>query len=704
MSHTTAAARPVASDAQKAPAGSAGDGPPNASAAARFVVRLAAATGAVSGVLAPLALGVMCAFIVWDVFARYVLGAPTIWANEIATYLMVVVALVGASFAHRADAHIRVEILIDRFGAPLRRGLETVGAWAGLWFVLVAGWQGVEFVAKSYGYGSRTFSLLLTPLWIPQLAIAAGWLMMIPVVLGEIEALRPARSRLGAWALLLTPILFALILLALGDVRAEIPGLGLDVRLALTAGVVLVAAALHSGAGIAAGLVAMVGLTGLLLWGVVEAGGGPGAMVAAFALAIIGLMLAGVRVFLAIGLAGLIGVHVVTPVALPEVTAERAWEVLNSFTLTALPMFVLMGVLLLRSGVSGDLFGAMVHWIGRLPGGLAHAGIAACTIFSTVSGSSLATAATMGKIACPEMLERGYNRPLTFGSIAAGGTLGILIPPSIALIIYGSTVGVPIPKLFLAGIVPGLVLSAAFMVVVAIWSKLDPVAVPAGPKSSWPERLRSLWAIAPMGLLVFAVLGSLYLGVATPTEAGAVGAFAALVLCAAKGKLSLRSGAQALREATLTTAFLMLIIVGASILTFVFDFLRIPQNLAAAVVAADVSGPLVILAIAAIYIVLGMFVETTAMILMTLPVMFPIVVGLGYDGVWFGVFVVILVEVGLITPPVGLNLFILRGVVPSAQLGEIARGVAPFGVAMLLVLILLYFVPDLALWLPAQLD
>lgn len=655
-----------------------------------------------AGVIAPLLLLLMALFISWDVFARYVLNEPTIWANEISTYMVVGVALIGASYAYRSGAHIRVEILLDRLSPLMRTKLELVGDWATLLFVSIAGWQSIALVEESFRHGSLNYSLLLTPLWMPQVAVLFGWLMMIVVVAGSLGKEVPT-SNTGSIALLAVCVI-PIPLLGLYYAFAEIGSFaGVPLQVVIIGAAVLFASLLHSGAVITLGLVLLLMTLGLFLGGVSYNSPGPGTIAATLGIAIVGTMILGVRVFVAIGLTALVALHVMTPSGMPEVVAERSWEVLNSFTLTALPMFVLMGVLLLRSGVSADVFAAMVHWIGRIPGGLAHSGILACMIFSTVSGSSLATAATMGKIACPEMLDRGYDRRLALGSIAAGGTLGILIPPSIALIIYGSTVGVSIPQLFIAGIIPGILLTLSFVTVILIWAMINPSATPKGPVSTWKERFGSLSMIAPMMMLVMAVLGSLYLGIATPTEAGAMGAMAAFVLCLIRGQITFAGLFSALREATTTIAFLMVIIVSASILTFVFDFLRVPQNLAGSIQSSGVSGPVVILSIALIYIVLGMFVETTAMILLTVPVMFPVVTALGYDPVWFGIFIVVLVEIGLITPPVGVNLFVLRGVTKGSQLGEIAYGVMPFGLAMVLVLIALFMWPELAIWLPGTL-
>ncbi len=304
-----------------------------------------------------------------------------------------------------------------------------------------------------------------------------------------------------------------------------------------------------------------------------------GALVATLLL----LLLLGVRVALTLGIVGLLGLMFLLPQPQLSVVAERSWNSVNTFTLTAVPMFVLMGALLIRSGVTREMFDALTRWFGRVPGGVAHATVGASAVFAAVSGSSLATAATMGKVACPEMVRRGYSTRLTYGVVAAGATLGILIPPSIAMIIYGTTVGVPVTKLFMAGIFPGIVLSLGFMGGVALWSTLRPEATPAGESSPLAEKLRGSVAVMPFALIILVVLGSLYAGVATPTEAGAIGAVASLVVCLARGMLDWRGLYDTAAETVRITSFLLLIVVGAAIMSWVFDFLRVPRTLVSTV-------------------------------------------------------------------------------------------------------------------------
>ena len=397
---------------------------------------------------------------------------------------------------------------------------------------------------------------------------------------------------------------------------------------------------------------------------------------------------------------GMLGLYFLLPMTQLPVVADRSWTSINTFTLTAVPSFVLMGSLLVRSGITSELFDALVKWFGRTPGGLAHASVVASATFAAVCGSSLATAATLGSVAAPEMVKRGYSPKLTYGVVAAGATLGILIPPSIAMIIYGNVVGVAVTQLFIAGIVPGLLLSALFMLVVAIWAYFIPTAVPRGESFSVKEKVTSAVAVLPFILLIAAVLGSLYFGIATPTEAGALGAGVALIMAVQRRRLDWSTFYDVLLDTVKVTAFIMLIVVAAAILSWVFDFLRLPRAMVQVVNDANLAPWAVMLIIVIVYLILGCFIESIAMMLMTLSVTFPIIVAIGLDPIWFGVVLVLLVEIGLVTPPVGLVLFVLKGMSPNVELRDIIVGVTPFIFLMLGFIWLLYAFPEIVLWLP----
>jgi len=418
--------------------------------------------------------------------------------------------------------------------------------------------------------------------------------------------------------------------------------------------------------------------------------------------ALLVLLILGVRVALAMGVVGMVALYLMMPQPQLPILADRSWTSVNTFTLTAISTFVLMGALLVRSGITTQLFDALIRWFGRTPGGLAHATVGASAVFAAVSGSSLATAATLGAVTAPEMIARGYSRRLSYGVVAAGATLGILIPPSIAMIIYGNVVGAPITVLFMAGVLPGLLLAAMFMATAFIWALAVPDATPNERAYSWGEKFRALFGVLPFLFLILMVLGSLYAGVATPTEAGAVGAAAALLLCLQRGALTLRGLYETAIETVKVTAFLMLLVVGASIFSWVFDFLRLPREAVAAVTEADLAPWMVMLLICVVYLALGMIIESISMMLMTLSVTYPIVVALGFDPIWFGVVLVLLIEIGLITPPVGMVLFILRGLSDDVPLRSIVLGVLPFILVMLAFIVLLYLFPGIVTWLPER--
>ncbi|MEM7444514.1 MAG: TRAP transporter large permease [Pseudomonadota bacterium] len=362
-----------------------------------------------------------------------------------------------------------------------------------------------------------------------------------------------------------------------------------------------------------------------------------------------------------------------------------------------MPLYVLMGALLIRSGLSSELFVVMARALARLPGGLAQPSAAGCAVFAAVSGSSVATAATIGTDACPEMTKRGrgYSPGLTYGLVAAGGTLGILIPPSVPLIIYGTTAGVPVATLFIAGIAPGLLLVGIFMLVILVWVLMRPKAAPRVDTGGLaPLGWHSLIDTSLVILLILMIILSLYGGLATPSETGALGAFFAAVICLACGRLSWPIVRSALAETVVVTAFIFMIVVGAHILTFGFDYLRLSRLLLAAVTDADVGRWLILALMLAVYLILGMFLDSISMLVLTLPVAFPLIVSLGFDPVWFGIILVIVAEAGLITPPVGMKLFVLQGIAKTVTIRAIALGTMPFLAAMGATILLLCFSPD----------
>ncbi|MCB1713549.1 MAG: TRAP transporter large permease [Candidatus Competibacteraceae bacterium] len=391
---------------------------------------------------------------------------------------------------------------------------------------------------------------------------------------------------------------------------------------------------------------------------------------------------------------------------LTAAAGELAWSHSNDFVLIAAPMFIMMGELMHRSGVSERLFAALAPWFARIPGQLIHTNIASSAVFAATSGSSLATAATIGTVAIPNMDKGGYNRPLFLGSIAAGGTLGILIPPSINMIIYAVLSETSVADLYAAGFIPGFLLATLFSGFVVLAVLLFPtlVAAPSVAGSLWPARLAGLkHLLPPLGLFLI-VVGSIYMGLATPTEAAALGLLATVGLVALNKKLSLAVLLSAFEGTVRTTCMIMLIVIAAFFLNLVMVSIGLVAAITDAVLTLGWPPLAMLLVIILFYLVLGCFMETISMMIATTPIVVPVVVGLGYSPVWWGVVFVILIEAALITPPVGLNLYVVQSVRDRGPISDLFKGAAPFLAAMILLIGLLIAIPDLALWLPGILN
>ncbi len=383
---------------------------------------------------------------------------------------------------------------------------------------------------------------------------------------------------------------------------------------------------------------------------------------------------------------------------------EIIWDKSKEFILVAVPMFILLGEIMLRAGIARRMYGAVIQWLSWLPGGLMHANIGSCTIFAASSGSSVATAATVGTVAYPEIEARSYNESLFLGSLAAGGTLGILVPPSINLILYGLLTDTSVPELYLAGIIPGLILSGLFMSVIVIACLFRKDWGGQKVETSWGERLGSLPHLLPPILLFCAVVGSIYGGVATPTEAASIGVVMALIIAACFKTLSFSMLRDAFEGTMRTTAMIMIIVFAAIFLNFVLGFMGITQSMLNFIAALGLTPVETILLLVLFYLLIGMFMETLSMMLTTVPVVFPIVMGLGvveFSDVWFGILITILMEAALITPPIGVNLYVVQGIRSrGGEFNDVAKGAVPFVFAMLAMIFLLIWNPSLATWLP----
>lgn len=415
----------------------------------------------------------------------------------------------------------------------------------------------------------------------------------------------------------------------------------------------------------------------------------------------LGMMAAGIHVAVAIFSVATIGTLMYLGTPLLYSFGDTLWGTLNDFILTAIPLFILLGELLLRSGITERMYSALSVWLNRMPGGLLHTNIGASAVFAAMSGSSVATAATIGTVALPAFSERGYSERLALGTLAAGATLGILIPPSINMILYGAITNTSIGKLFIAGILPGLALALAFMLAIMAFSLLRPgVAGEREPRVPLRARLASLVDLLPPAFVFAIVIGSIYSGWATPTEAAALGVVAALVLAAVNRKLTLTMLHECFLSMARTTAMIMLIIVAAFFLNYIVGILGIPHTLTQWVASLGLSPMGLIFALVIFYLVLGCFLETLSMMIATVPVVVPMVVQFGFDPVWFGIFLVIMMEISLITPPIGMNLYVVQGVRGRGSISDVMLGSLPFLAIMLLFVLIITIWPGLVLWLP----
>ena len=412
------------------------------------------------------------------------------------------------------------------------------------------------------------------------------------------------------------------------------------------------------------------------------------------------LLLAGLPVAFSLGVLGL-GMLVIGGFS-PLMAPQAILSTLDGFILLAVPLFLLMSNILLRGGCGKDLFSAVQAWVGHWPGGLAVATIVSCGIFAAISGVSVATAATIGVVAIPEMIKRGYNKNFVYGLLAAGGTLGILIPPSLPMIVYGFVTEESVISLFLAGIGPGIFLISLFIIFSIIYSKFFGGYKPV-PAASWEDRKKHSIKVLPTIMLAVLILGGIYTGVFTPTEAAAVGFSLALFLTTILLRsLTLADFKKALFESMVTTAAILVIIAGAKIFGKAIALYRIPQDISMFIEATIQSKAIFMITVCLILVAMGLVFETLSMVLIMVPVLLPAAMSMGVDPIWFGIFMVIMVECALITPPVGLNLYVIQSVAKT-QLGEVAKGVVPFLIMMIFTVFIMYIWPDLALYIPFKL-
>lgn len=413
-------------------------------------------------------------------------------------------------------------------------------------------------------------------------------------------------------------------------------------------------------------------------------------------------LLLGTGVWVGLALMGVafVGMELFTSRPTGDTMITTIWSASSSWTLTALPLFIWMGEILFRTRLSEDMFRGLSPWMARLPGGLVHTNIVGCTVFAAVSGSSAATLTTVGKMSIPELRRREYPETMIIGTLTGAATLGLMIPPSLTLIVYGVTINESISKLFIAGILPGLVLAAMFMGYVAIYSMVSSNWNPnPEPKMSFAEKVKNSRFLIPVILLILVVIGSMYLGYATATEAAAFGVIGSLTLAASQGSLSWATFTESLMGATRTSAMIALILAGAAFLSLAMGFTGLPRSLAELIAVWELSRFELLMVLLVFYIIIGCFLDGISSVVLTMAVVEPMIRQAGIDVIWFGIFIVVVVEMAQITPPIGFNLFVMQGMT-SHEMNYIAKAAIPMFLIMVLMVFVLIFVPELATWLP----
>ncbi len=618
-----------------------------------------------TGFLAAISLLAILGLVIAQMVARWSGGLLPGGATY-AGYAMASASFFGLAYTFVNNEHIRVGLLIDKSGNS-RRAFEIWCYGVGSLVMLFFAWNAIQTPITSFRFGDVSQGQDATPLWIPQLSMAIGTAIMALAMFDNLIRILFTES------------------LGVDPPRAPVEADRLanrKLRIAFLAGCLLVVyAAIHmmtgfdrdaTGLKIGIFLFVMFFLLGTGLW--------------------VGLALMGVAYM------GMIGFTSRNPGSSMAITV---WTSSSSWTLTSLPLFIWMGEILFRTRLSEDMFKGLAPWLRGLPGGLLHTNVVGCTVFAAVSGSSAATLTTVGKMSIPELRRRGYPEYMIIGTLAGAATLGLMIPPSLTLIVYGVTVKESITSLFMAGVLPGLVLAAMFMAYIALWSIVRPNENPdPGPRMGFWGALKNSVLLIPVILLIITVIGSMYAGLATATEAAAFGVVGSLVLAAAQRSLTWDSFVQSLLGAARTSAMIALILMGASFLTLSMGFTGVPRTLAAWIGGMELSPVMLIAALTLFYIVIGMFLDGISAVVLTMAIIDPMVRGAGIDMIWFGIFVVVVVEMAQITPPVGFNLFVLQGMTKH-DMGYIARTALPMFLIMVLMVGVLVVFPQLATWLPA---
>lgn len=601
-------------------------------------------------------LALMVLLITADVVLRYFFNRPIKGSYELVEFMMVALVFLGLAYTQVEKGHISITLLTAKLSSAHQAVIHSATYLLCLFTFILITWRSIIH-AEALRADGITSAILLIPNYPFMWLVAFGSAILCLVFL--IDALKSIdevikKSKIPALWITLDGIIVLIIL----TIPMWIHWLPFDISRPV------------------------IGLAGIVL--------------------LLILLFSGMSIGPVMALVGFIGFsYLVNSDAALTILGTTPYRSSASHELSTIPLFILMGVLCFEAELSKEIYTTLRNWMGKLPGGLAMSTVGGCAGFAAVSGSSMATAVTMGTIAIPEMHRYKYANSLACGCVAAGGCIGILIPPSIAFIIYATITEESIGALFMAGVIPGILEALFFIITIYIICKIKPEMGPPGPSSTWKEKffsLRHTWGIL---ILFVLVIGGIYAGVFTPTEAAGIGAFGALLLGFFKRKLDGPKIVNALANACKNTSMLLLMIIGADIFSYFLTMSQIPFKLSHFVVALPVPPGVTILAILFVYIILGCVMPIIPAIVLTVPIFLPVVTGLGYDPIWFGVIVVIIAEIGQITPPVGINVFALAAVAKEVPLATIFKGILPFVVSNLVLIMVVFFFPKLALWLPS---
>jgi len=623
----------------------------NGGGSASILDRIVDGFGMIGGVL------ILCnaVFITFEVVMRYIFNAPTIWVQEVTIYLTILSGFLALAYALKENAHVKVDFVSVHLRGRTALALEILAALMAILFVAVLGWEGIKMALGTFEAHEHSPTLLRVPVWIPQSFIPLGAALLL------VEYLRLAARLIGRFLS--------------GESTPQA-----TVR-SFWAGPVSI---VLMGAGVLMGLwLLKVNLyLGLLLL-------------------FTSLLICGLPVAFSLGLFGMFGLYILFGGAPMLVQVPIvAYATMDNFVMVALPLFILGSSVLRMGNVAPKIFAFANVLVRHLPGGLGIASVIFCALFAAMTGSSVAVASALSLIALPELLKRGYNREMSIGLLAAGGTLGILFPPSIAMMLYGAMTNESIGFLFIAGVIPGLILSLMFCLYVGWKAGRDP-GIQRETRAGAGEILATgLKASGGLGTIVI-IMGGIYTGVFTPTESGGIACFYSVLICTLVYRsLTAKGLKEALMEGARINAMIMMIIIGANLTQQIILMSQIPQNVLAWVQSIEVAPWVIILAVNVFLFALGMPMEAVSILVITLPILYPLITGLGFSGLWFAVVMVVNMEMALISPPEGLNLFILQNLA-KATAAEVTRGVIPFIVIMAVFLLLVCSFPELATWLPA---